>query len=40
MARPENSPSFQGVLLKWNGTRVCDPQQFGLPKERTNFQGF
>jgi hypothetical protein len=35
-----NPPSPRGVLPKWNGARVCDPQQPGVPNGRRKFHGF
>jgi hypothetical protein len=35
-----NPPSPRGVLPKWNGARVCDPQQHGVPNGRRKFHGF
>jgi hypothetical protein len=31
---------LEGVLLKWNGARVCDPQPPGVPNGRRKFHGF
>jgi len=31
---------LEGVLPKWNGARVCDPQQPGVPNGRRKFHGF
>ena len=32
-----HTPSPWGVLPKWNGARVCDPQQPGVPNGRRKF---
>ena len=30
LGQPRSRYSVKGVLPKWNGTRVCDPQQPGV----------